>query len=228
MPETDEGLHYPMAVAYYARTRFVVNLLPQLRRAAALRRVVTVLAGGKEGPVSADDFPANHVGVLSFRGHATSLLTLSLQAAARTAPEVSFVHVYPGFVATNMSRELTGVAVAAARVLFRPVMALLQIPIVEVGERHAYLATSARFPPRDRGGADVAAADGVPLGEGMGVAVGADGAPGGGVYSVDYEAEGTSAGTQEVLGRLAEDGTAEKAWKHTEEEFVRIRGSPTL
>ncbi|KAK7932260.1 hypothetical protein PG985_002972 [Apiospora marii] len=222
--QTDEGLHYPMALMYYARTRFIVNLLPQLRQARSLRRVVTVAAGGKEGPVFPADFQANKLGMLSFRPHATSMVTLSLLAIARQAPEISFVHVYPGFVKTGMSRELTGVVPAVTKVLFASVMAMLQIPIEETGERQLYIATAARFPPRqaDRG------ADGIPVGPNVQIAVGADGQPGGGVYSVDYEAEGTSQRVQHVLEQFIKDGTAEKVWSHTEEEFKRITGSTTV
>lgn len=211
---------------YYSRTRFIVNLLPQLRQATSLRRVVTVAAGGKEGTVFSANLQANKLGGFTFRGHVTSMITLSLEAIAKQAPEVSFVHVYPGFVKTGLSRELTGIGPAIAKIVFTPIMALLQIPIDETGERQTYLATSAHFPPR--GGGGLQDADGVALDEGVSIAVGADSKPGGGVYSIDYEAEGTSERVQTLMKELAEDGTADKIWKHTEEEFVRITGSPAM
>lgn len=105
-------------------------------------------------------------------------------------------------------------------------MALLQIPIDETGERQTYFATSARFSLRGGGGLEDA--DGVALDEGVSTAVGADSKPGGGVYSIDYEAEGTSESVQTLMKELAENGTADKIWKHTEEEFVRITGSPAM
>lgn len=204
---------------YYSRTRFIVNLLPQLRQAPFLRRVVTVAAGGKEGKVFTDDLQANKLGGFTFRGHATSMITLSFEAIAKDAPEVSYIHVYPGFVKTGLSRELTGIGPAIAKIVFKPVMALLHIPIDETGERQVYFATSARFPPRSGD------ASGISLGAGIDNAVGADSKPGGGVYSIDYEAEGTSERVQVHLKNLTEDGTAEKIWKHTQEEFTRITGS---
>lgn len=231
MTETGEGLHYPMALMYYARTRFIVNLLPQLKQAQSLRRVITVAAGSKEGAVVTTDWQANSMGVLSFRPHATSIITLTLLAIARQAPSVSFVHDYPGFVNTGMSRELTGIVPAISKVVFAPVMAMLKIPIDEVGERHLYFATSARFPPRNPGtatGTSEGSAEMITLGKGVRTAVGADGTPGGGVYSVDYEAEGTSESVQGVLEGLKKDGTAEKVWKHVKEEFVRITGSTAI
>ncbi|KAK8091717.1 hypothetical protein PG997_002078 [Apiospora hydei] len=223
--QTAEGLHYPMALMYYARTRFIVNLLPNLKKAHSLRRVVTVGAGGKEGPVIPSDWQANNMSIISFRPHAASMTTLSLLAVAKkeASPEVSFIHVYPGFVKTGMSRELTGIVSAITKVLFTPVMALLQIPIKETGERQLYFATSARFPPglsQD--------ADGILLGQGVHAATGADGTLGGGVYSIDYEGEGTSSNVRDVLDALVKDGTADKLSEHTEEEFRRITGSAAI
>lgn len=212
-----------MALAYYSRARFIVNLLPQLRKAPSLRRVVTVGAGTKEGTIFRDDFQANTLGVLSFRGHLTSMITLSLDAVARQAPEVSFVHDYPGFVKTGLSRELTGVAASVSKVVFAPLMAVLQIPIEETGERQLYLATSARFPPRDGGGAE-----GVALREGVTASTGFDGTPAGGIYSVDYEAEGPGQKVEETLQNYKKNNMGDKVWNHTEEEFVRITGKPAI
>lgn len=101
-------------------------------------------------------------------------------------------------------------------------MALLHIPIDETGKRQIYFATSPRFPPRSGG------AEGIALVEGVGSAIGADGKPGGGDYSIDYEAEGTSGRVQALIKNLVKDGTAEKIWTHTEEEFVRITGSTAV
>ncbi|KAJ8127928.1 hypothetical protein O1611_g5709 [Lasiodiplodia mahajangana] len=220
--QTEEGLNYAPAVGYYGRTRFILNLLPQLKRASGLRRVVTVAAGGKEGKIFTDDFQANNICVLSIRGHTTSMITLALHAISKQAPEVSFLHVYPGFVKTGLSRELKGVLPAIAKVLFAPLVAYLHIPIEETGERQTYFPTSARFPP---GSSEQKDADGVALGEGVDVAVGVDGKLGGGVYSIDYEAEGTAEKVQHIIRGYIEDGTAEKVWKHTEEEYVRVTGT---
>ncbi|KAI1163231.1 hypothetical protein F5B18DRAFT_621125 [Nemania serpens] len=219
---TDEGLPYHPALVYYCRTRFVVNLLPQLRRASGLRRVVTVAAGGKEGKIIMDDLQASRIGVLSFRGHAASMITLAFHTLAKQAPEVSFLHVYPGFVKTGLMRELKGISAAITWVLFKPAMAYLHTPIEETGERQAYFATSARFPP---GGGEQRDADGVALGQGVAVAVGVDGKSGGGVYSIDYEAEGTTQRVQELIKGYIEDDTQNKVWKSTEEEYMRITGA---
>ncbi|RYP12249.1 hypothetical protein DL765_007434 [Monosporascus sp. GIB2] len=219
---TEEDLHYPLALTYYSRVRFVANLLPLLKRAASLRRVVTVFAGSKEGKVFPDDFQAKRLGMMSARGHCASMITLALETLAATAPEVSFIHDYPGFVSTELSRELTGPAAAILKVLFKPVMALLNTPTGEGGERHTFFATSARFP---HGATEPDNASGIALDAGVGLAASTQGKPGGGVYSIDYEAEGTSPTVQRLLDGPRKDGTAATVWKHTEDTFLRITGS---
>ncbi|KAI1309791.1 hypothetical protein F5Y03DRAFT_347396 [Xylaria venustula] len=220
--QTDEGLNYQSALVYYCRTRFMINLLPQLRQACGLRRVITVLAGGKEGKIFTDDFQANQLGMLSVRGHATSMITLALSVLARQAPEVSFIHVYPSFVKTDSQRELKGIGPAILNILFKTLLAYLYVPINETGERQTYFATSARFPPIEGERRD---ADGVARGEGIDVAVGVNGNVGGGVYSIDYKGEGTSQRVQELIKAYIEDGTANAVWQHTEEEYMRVTGT---
>ncbi|KAI1823887.1 hypothetical protein F4861DRAFT_301313 [Xylaria intraflava] len=219
---TTEDLHYPIALGYYCRMRFIANLLPQIRRAPGLRRVVTVLSGGKEGKVFTDDLHGNRVSIMSLRGHIASITTIALSALAKCAPEVSFIHAFPGFVKTDLAREFTGLGATILKAIATPIFACIpSIPIDESGERHLYLATSARFPPRDGKGGDAGA---VALGAGIGLAVGADGNIGGGVYSIDPEAEGTSQKVQDLMERFAKDKTAEDVWKKTEAEYLRIAG----
>ncbi|CAJ2512405.1 Uu.00g054200.m01.CDS01 [Anthostomella pinea] len=217
----EEGLHYPMAVTYYSRMRCVVNLLPLLKQATSLRRVVTVFAGTMEGAIFPDGFQARGLSIRSMRGHCVSMITLALESIAKQAPEVSFVHDYPGFVKTGLSRELKGPIPAIASVFFAPVMALLNIPIEEVGERQVFFATSARFPP----GSGEMGTDGVALDAGVCTATSTEGKIGGGVYSICYKAEGLPWGAQEILAGLRKDGTTDKVWEHTKDEFIRITGA---
>ncbi|KAJ8122276.1 hypothetical protein ONZ43_g1487 [Nemania bipapillata] len=108
-----------------------VGLVPQLRRALMHSRVVTVDVGGKEGKISTDNFRANNLDTLSFRGPMTSLISVALQRLTTedNAPEVSFIRGYPGFGKTGLSRELTGIGPALAEAIFASLIALLYIPI---------------------------------------------------------------------------------------------------
>ncbi|KAK4041131.1 hypothetical protein C8A01DRAFT_34864 [Parachaetomium inaequale] len=228
--ETEEGLHLPFAVAYYARLRLTVNLLPQLRAATGLRRVVTVFAGTKEGAITMSDLQARReVNLLSVsgRGHAASMQTLALEAVARSAPDVAFVHCYPGFVKSGLGKDMKGpvarVLMAVWEVAYLVVGPFLATPFEEAGERHLFFATSARFP----GGRGSGAA-GVPLPDGVEVARGTDGKSGSGVYSITNHAERAPPAVERLLEQMRKDGTAEKVWADVEGEFVRITGTASV
>jgi len=169
--ETLEGLHYATALIYYSRTRFIVNLLPLLQQATPLHRVVTVFAGGKEGPVDASDFQAWKVPMLSQRGHVSSFVTLSLEALAKKAPDVTFIHNFPSTVKTNLSRGAKGAAIVVLNAAFKVIGPMIYIPNQECGERHLFLATSVRYPA----GVSGDAASEVPLAGGVAVVKGTSG-----------------------------------------------------
>lgn len=179
--------------------------------------MVTVFAGGKEGNVDTTDLQAWKVPMLSTRGHVSSMVTVSLETLAKQAPEVSFVHAFPGAVKTNLSRGAKSLSIVVLRAVFKVIGPLIYIPNEEVGERQLFLATSARYPPSAGG------AEGVPLAGAVAVARGTDGKTGSGVYSVDQEGE-TSDAKVELLTKLRKEGVPEKVWNHTEEEFKRITG----
>ena len=217
--ETPERLHLLAALNYYSRVRFITNLLPLLRCATALKRVVTVAGGGLEGPLDTSDFSARRMPLFAMRGHLSTLITLGLQAVAKAAPDVSFVHDYPGTVDTTLSSRMTGfmgVAIRAYTYLFGR---WICVPIEESGERHLYLLTSARYPPvSDCDSRHLA----VPLGYGIDVAQGTVGELGSGAYSVGWDGESSSPATQKLLIALRDEGTVEDVWRHTEKEFERI------
>ena len=216
--ETSEGLHYAAALVNYSRARFIVNLLPLLQQATALRRVVSVFAAGKEGPIDITDFQSWKVPLLAARGHASSLVTVSLAALAEKAPDVTFIHNFPGAVKTNLIRGDEGIVISALGILFKIIGPMFCIPFEECGERHLFFATSARYPASTIG--DVAS--GVPTTGGVTVARGIDGKSGSGVYSIDQNGESSGPKVEELLAKFKTEGVIEKVWKDIEEEFKRI------
>lgn len=209
------------ATMYYARIRFIMNLLPLLKQSTSLRRVVTVLAGGYEGPVDATDFQARNMSMLKLRGHGVSLTDLALEKLAEQAPEVSFVHDYPGAVKTGIGRDPTTLFARIMNFVLMIIGPWLFIPNMESGERHLFFATSAKYPPR--ASADTAAA--VPLVDGVDVAQGTDGKVGSGVYSIHWDGEHAGRKSIATLAGLRKQGMAQKIWEHTVGEFKRITGS---
>ncbi|MCJ1391791.1 hypothetical protein MMC18_004658 [Xylographa bjoerkii] len=225
--KTDEGLHYSAALATYTRTRFIVNLLPLLQRATALRRVVSVLCATKEGPIATNDMQGLKItNMLAQRGHGGSLVTLSLEALARKAPSVTFIHNFPGSVKTNIIRGGEGPFIVALNVVSKIVGAFmdLYVPPEECGDRHVFLATSAKYPA----GQDGDAVAGVPLPAGVAVARGVDGKTASGVYSIDQYGESAGPKVEELLAGFRRDGLVEKVWQDTEEQFQRITGREAI
>lgn len=96
LADTSEGLRLASALVHYSRARFIHNFLPELRAATSLKRVVSVFAATKEGTLYADDLNATKVPVIKARGHAASLVTIGMAKLAQQAPDVSFVHTFPG------------------------------------------------------------------------------------------------------------------------------------
>ncbi|KAL9039461.1 MAG: hypothetical protein Q9214_004870, partial [Letrouitia sp. 1 TL-2023] len=90
------------ALSYYSRMRFIHNLLPLLNQSPA-PRVVSVLAGGQERRLITDDLGLkHHFSLLNVIDQTTTMHTLALEHIAKTNPSISFLHVYPGWVQTDI------------------------------------------------------------------------------------------------------------------------------
>lgn len=213
------------ATGYYARTRFISNLLPNLKQAAGLRRVVSVLAGGHEGPIDVNDFQGKTMSMLKIRGHLVSMTDMALEILAEQAPEVTFINDYPGAVKTGIGRDSNTLLAWFMTIVLMIIGPLIYIPIRESGERHLFFATSAKYPPRVRFDAAAEGSSGVPLSEGVEVASGTDGNVGSGVYSIHWKGEHAGPKVVKLLAGLREQGMAQKVWTHTVGEFDRIVGS---
>ncbi len=104
-----------------------------------------------------------------------------------------------------------------------------QIPVEESGERHLFLATSARYPANE-GSGNVNDFAGVPLADGVGIArrTSGEAEKGGAVYSIDWDGESAGVKVEELLAGMRGEGMVERVWTHTEGEYKRITGSVNL
>lgn len=180
------------------------NLLPLIANATSLRRVVSVFIAGLEGQIKMDDFQGWHMKLMAKRDHAASITTLSLEYHHQDFPQVSFVHNFPGVVKSGIARGTTGALMGVFKGVLRVFGGLFYMPLEEAGDRHLFLATSARY---SAGADDVAA--GVPLVGPVTLARGTNGETGSGVYSIDAGGESASWAVEQVLAGLRSDGMGE-------------------
>ncbi|KAL9092512.1 MAG: hypothetical protein Q9165_004316 [Trypethelium subeluteriae] len=212
--KTEEGLHYSAALGTYGRSRFISNLLPLIRRATGLRRVVSVFQGTYEGEIKMTDFQGWNLGLRENQGHKASIATLDLEAHHKAAPEVSFVHNFPGAVESGIGRGSIGGLMRVLKTIQTLIGPLVNIPLVEAGDRHVFFCTSARF---STGPEDTTA--GIPLIEGLDLARGTDGQIGSGVYSIDANGESANSTVEELLAQLRKRGMVDQVRERMESDI---------
>ncbi|KAE8364901.1 short-chain dehydrogenase/reductase [Aspergillus caelatus] len=195
--ETSEGLDKKFSLHYYARMRFINNLIPQLTQAnsnkgstSALSRVITVLGAGHETKIDMNDLDLKHKYSLdSCDVHATTMSSLMVEEFASRYPSTTFIHTYPGIVKSGISREagpIVGRLVRAVMFLGRPWMVAEQ----ESGERH--LGDSRVHAAVSRRGA----------------------------YLVKWD--GSEVGDRRFLDEYHASGVGRKVWEHTEEMLQTV------
>ncbi|KIW84129.1 hypothetical protein Z517_03376 [Fonsecaea pedrosoi CBS 271.37] len=185
---TEEGIDRTICAEYCARMRILVTLLPLLRLAAS-PRVVSVLAGGREGRVDVDDLGTPRTTEPSTTAAAATMTTLFFEylAAQVENDKIVFLHVNPGVVFGGVHTS---------------------VDEAEGGERVLFAATNGRFrrvrdPERARGTL---------------IQQGSDGVLGSGVYLVNGDSSVVEGGGSEELKRLRRDtggGVVHKIWEYT-------------
>ncbi len=209
--ESDEGLDKVTSIRYYARMRFLVNLLPLLN-AAPSPRVLSVLAPGREDQLWPEDFALKekgHYSPMKATGAAISMTTLFLEEMRKQNPKIVFMHLHPGIVPdtglVNRPEHLGRLTRMFMQALV-PVARIFWYTVEESGERVLFAATNGRFRAVQGGG--------------EGIAVGSDGTRGSGMYLV--LADSSTMEAPKVIKELREKGAGPKLVDHTIGEFERI------
>ena len=205
--ETAEGLEPSMTTRYYSRLHAAQGLLPLLN-AAASPRVVSILAGGHEAKMNEEDLDLRKPGNYSIVGaavHSATMLTLAYEHLARENPRISFVHAYPGVVATPLlSRGSTGLLRLVMRWIVQPLANLFAMSVDEAGARALFYLTSDRYSVSDGT---------VPLVEGMEKSPKSEG----GVFLSNEKSE--SVDNEKLLADLRAREVDEQVWRHTMKIF---------
>lgn len=193
--ETDAKIDINHILRYYSRMRFVYNLLPTLE-AANVPRVVSILAGGKEIKIEEDNLDLQKEFSLSTsNGYPASMTSLAFETLASDHPSVSFLHVFPGIVATPLMKNSMGSVVGSIMgFLTKPI----SISMSDSGEWQTWLSTSAEFSAQ-KDSTDASAS---------------------GYYILNHN--GKDATNKALMAQLREKGFPAIVWKHTIAVFDRI------
>lgn len=210
--ETIEGLEPSMTTRYYSRARTIQLLLPLLNNSEN-PHVTNVLAGGLEAPLLEGDLDLVKPGNFSIAGsaqHSATMLTLMLEKWAAENPNISFVHQFPGTVATPLfKRGSSGVIGFLMRWIVSPIICtFLAASPADAGARSLFHVTNARYTVPTRQGLSV------PIPEGLETAK----QSGGGVFLVTDKSE--SADNEKVL--VEQRKLTEKVWEHTQQIYARV------
>lgn len=104
--ETSEGIDKKLAVHYYARWRFIHDLLPSLERAKEAgeeAKTISVLAAGQGGKIDVDDLGLKKGFSLANAALAAPTYNdLMLESYSSLHPKFSFIHAHPGFIRTSL------------------------------------------------------------------------------------------------------------------------------
>ncbi|CRG90883.1 hypothetical protein PISL3812_07929 [Talaromyces islandicus] len=218
--ETSEGIDRKLSLHYYARMRFIQNLLPQLNLAASaggLARVISILGPGNEDKLVESDLDLKtNYSLSNAAGHAITMNSLSMVQYAAANPAVSFLHCNPGGVQTNAARELNPLLRGLASGLFMilkpfPTSSIGIVPLGEAGERHLYAATSPIFAPKNQNAETV----------------GADGERGSGAYRLGFDTAAISEkkASSVMVKDYLTNGVGKKVWEHTADILSKVTGA---
>ena len=136
-----DGLDTSISLRYYGRVRFAQQLSPSLSSTA---RVLSILAGGKEGKIFEDDLNLErNYSISNAAAHFASLMTLSWDhlAAQPENKNRSFIHIFPGLVSTGLlGRSAKGALSVLLTYLVEPLLGLFVAARPdEVGERMLFV-----------------------------------------------------------------------------------------
>ncbi|KAK4182458.1 hypothetical protein QBC35DRAFT_547566 [Podospora australis] len=215
---TAENIDIIIALSYLSRMRLTANLLPLLNHDES-PRVISILAGGHEKPLfiphDQDVLLRNKENYTTTRAvnQAITLNSLAFSHLASLNPRVSFMHVYPGWVATDFLNKFLsngGMAGKIASWMAWPVTKFAAMSPEECGQRQAFLATSDRYPSREQ------------ILSGQVEDGGAESHGGGGSGFYRVLEDGRTVGKTFLLGRIEEEEWSEKVWSLAERVFREV------
>lgn len=206
--ETKTKIDVNHVLRYYSRMRFIGNLTSSLESAES-PRVVSILAGGKEAPLKEDNLDLTKEFSLSLsNNYPASMTSVSFEHLASQHPSISFIHEFPGLVATPLLKTTLGSIMGTiVSFLLKP----LFISAEESGEWQVFISTYPAFPAKDTK---------VSAGQDIKVTQASTREQGGGVYLLEHT--GRNATNETLMAEFRKEDMPNKVWKHTLDTFDRM------
>jgi len=118
---TAEGIDVKLALHFYSRWKFIDELMPLLQKAKEQgqeARAMTVLDSTRGAPLDADNIGLKKKYSLGLAaGQGITYNNLMVEEYSKRYPQISFSHIYPGFVNTDIGRNLHWALKPAASLL---------------------------------------------------------------------------------------------------------------
>ncbi|KAK7037641.1 hypothetical protein VNI00_010858 [Paramarasmius palmivorus] len=116
--ESEEGIDRKMAVHYYARWKFINDLLPALRKAKELgedAKVYSVVSAGHGGNININDLGMKKsYSKTQFALAGPTYNDLMMEEFFAQNPNVTFIHACPGWVRTNLGSNADSLVLRVA------------------------------------------------------------------------------------------------------------------
>ena len=147
---TEEGLEITSVLEYYSRQQFTLHLLPLLK-ASESGRVVSILSGGLERWIDADDINLEKPGNFSAAKAQPQwgvMNTLFMDRLALENPDVTFMHQWPGWVNTGNVKRSSVPGTWSSWFLWlviEPLLYFFSIKDEVAAQRNLFLCTSSHY-----------------------------------------------------------------------------------
>ncbi|ESK94852.1 hypothetical protein Moror_14125 [Moniliophthora roreri MCA 2997] len=107
--ESEEGIDRKLAVHYYARWKFINDLLPALKKAKEMgedAKVFSVLGAGQGGSINVNDLGMRQVySKMAVKKAGPTYNDLMMEEFSSRNPGITFIHAWPGWVRTPIGSQ---------------------------------------------------------------------------------------------------------------------------
>ncbi|KAJ6496244.1 NAD(P)-binding protein [Mycena sanguinolenta] len=146
--ETEEGIDRKLAVHYYGRWRFIRDLVPAMEsahQAGEDAKVISVMSAGQGGELDLDDLGLKKNFSLTNAASATGTYNdIMVNDFAARYPGLSFLHSYPGFVATPLLKASDSRVLRITYGVLMPILSPFAHSIKSAGEYQLYALLKAK------------------------------------------------------------------------------------